>query len=180
MTIVTMVTKKNKLKLCFSSTGVTAIEQDWLPVLIPNKCTFSKPEETPQPCFDDESGMVKCHMSCTFGTRVWQIPSQELDYPAGLERYKWFARFLLEGKVVPKLQKYVPFLLGTPSSMVKAWSKLHQRTEVLLSELVSAEADSREKVLEAFKANNKFLLNAYKQWLPKSKHKELTNSWPPY
>lgn len=118
-------------------------------------------------------------MACTFGTRVWQIPTQRLDYPAGLERFKWFAKFLLEGKVIPELLKYVPFLLGTPTSMVKSWSKLQPRTEVLLSELVSAEVDTRDKLVQAFEADEKFLLSAYKQWLPKSKHKELASSWPP-
>ncbi|KAK3752383.1 hypothetical protein QZH41_008586, partial [Actinostola sp. cb2023] len=160
--------------------GVTAVEPDWLPVLVPNKCCFSKPEENPQPRYDDESGIVKCHMTSTFGTRAWQIPTQELEYPSGLERFKWFARFLLEGKVIPALQKYVPFLLGTPMSMIKSWSKLQPRTEVLLSELVSANADSREGLLQAFKADEKFLLNAFKQWIPKSKHKDLADFWPPH
>lgn len=35
-----------------------------------------------------------------FADRVgWQLPAVEVDYPAGIERYKHFARFLLEGKV---------------------------------------------------------------------------------
>lgn len=35
-----------------------------------------------------------------FPDRVgWQLPAVEVDYPAGIDRYKHFARFLLEGKV---------------------------------------------------------------------------------
>lgn len=37
---------------------------------------------------------------CLFADRVgWQLPAVEVDYPAGIDRYKHFARFLLEGKV---------------------------------------------------------------------------------
>jgi ATP-dependent RNA helicase DHX37/DHR1 len=117
-------------------------------------------------------------MTCTFGKRAWQIPSQELEYPPGLEKFKWFARFFLEGKVVPSLQKFVPVLLGAPSSMIKSWAKLHPRTEVLLSELVSVNADSRTRLREALEGEERFLLNAYKQWIPKSKHTELEDVWP--
>lgn len=35
-----------------------------------------------------------------FADRVgWQLPAVEVDYPPGIDRYKHFARFLLEGKV---------------------------------------------------------------------------------
>lgn len=40
-------------------------------------------------------------LGCSFiPDRVgWQLPAVEVDYPEGIERYKHFARFLLEGKV---------------------------------------------------------------------------------
>lgn len=35
-----------------------------------------------------------------FADRVaWQLPAVEVDYPEGIDCYKYFARFLLEGKV---------------------------------------------------------------------------------
>ena len=46
---------------------VTAIEESWLPVLQPEYCSFSSPMELPSPCFDDITGTVKCHMTCTYG-----------------------------------------------------------------------------------------------------------------
>jgi len=159
--------------------GVIAVEPDWIPVLIPNMCTFSKPLEDPAPRYDSEAGIVKCHMTCTFGPRSWQVPAQELEYPRGLDKYKWFAKFLLEGKVVTALSKFVPFLLGAPVTMIKSWAKLQPRTEVLLSELVSSSANSKMAVMAAWKKDPKFLLAALKQWIPQSKHAELTLMWPP-
>ena len=163
----------------FSIKGVTAVQSEWIPVLVPSMCTFSKPLEDHPPRYDTEAGVVKCHMTCTFGPRSWQVPAQELEYPAGLDKFKWFAKFLLEGKVIPALSKFVPLLLGAPVTMIKSWAKLQPRTEVLLSELVSGSADSKMALMTAWKKDPKFLLAAFKQWIPQSKHAELTLSWPP-
>ena len=48
--------------------GVTAIEPEWLPVILPQLCTFSKPLEKPAPTYEEETGTVHCHMTSTFGT----------------------------------------------------------------------------------------------------------------
>lgn len=37
---------------------------------------------------------------------AWQLPAMEKDYPEGLDRYKLFAKFLLEGEV-PQITGYV-------------------------------------------------------------------------
>ena len=39
---------------------------------------------------------------------------------------KWFAKFLLEGRVVKGLKKFTPDLLSSPSIMVKSWAKYVQ------------------------------------------------------
>ena len=146
---------------------------------MPNLCTLSKPLEDPPPRYDSEAGVVKCHMTCTFGPKSWQVPPQELEYPTGLDRYKWFARFLLDGKVTPEFSKFVPFLLSAPVTMIKSWSKLQPRTEVLLGELVSGGADSKMALKVAWKKDPMFLLAALKQWIPQSRHTELSLQWPP-
>lgn len=91
---------------------VCVIEEEWLPVLLPNFCTFSQPLDTPPPIFDHVTGIVKCHMTCSFGKKcsfdniysintlgLWSMSHQLLPYPQCLERYKWFAVFLLKGEV---------------------------------------------------------------------------------
>lgn len=62
-------------------------------------------------------------MSGTFGNRAWPISHVELEYPMGIEKMKWFARFLLEGVVIPHLKKFTPDLLSPPATMVKTWAK---------------------------------------------------------
>lgn len=53
--------------------GVTAIEEDWLAIFAPYKCTFSKPLESPKPCFDVKTGKIKCYMTSSYGKFIFCI-----------------------------------------------------------------------------------------------------------
>lgn len=47
-------------------------------------------------------------MRSFFPDRVsWQLPAVEVDYPEGIDRYKYFARFLLEGEVSAQLHHFL-------------------------------------------------------------------------
>jgi ATP-dependent RNA helicase DHX37/DHR1 len=59
-------------------------------VYAPSFCRFSKPEEDPAPFYDPSKDQVRCHMSSTFSRCCWKVPSVELEYPADLDRYRWF------------------------------------------------------------------------------------------
>jgi hypothetical protein len=57
------------------------------------------------------------------GRAAWQLPVMEVEFPSSLDCYKWFACFLLEGCIFPKLKKYRNSLLSVPKTMVKTWAK---------------------------------------------------------
>ncbi|KAK3913986.1 putative ATP-dependent RNA helicase kurz [Frankliniella fusca] len=159
--------------------GVTAIEPEWLPVFAPGLCNISEPKMDPPPRYDAESDRLLCHVSSTFGRSGWPLPIMELDFPSTLDRYKWFARFLLEGCVFSKLAQFSKVLLSTPGTMVKTWANLQPRTEVLLKALVSKELDSASKLRNVWKKEPNYLLEAYKKWLPESAHPKAIALWPP-
>ncbi|XP_062398972.1 probable ATP-dependent RNA helicase DHX37 isoform X2 [Sardina pilchardus] len=159
--------------------GGCAVEADWVPKLLPQYCHFSAPEETPGPWYCPDTGRVRCQCKSTFFRVNWKLPSIEMDYPEGLERYKLFAKFLLEGQVCSRLKKYSSCLLSSPSTMLKTWAKLQPRTEALLQQLVSEKVDCREALLCAWKKNQKYLLSAFHQWIPESLHEEVAKIWPP-
>uniref|UniRef100_A0A8C5B0M6 Activating signal cointegrator 1 complex subunit 3 n=1 Tax=Gadus morhua TaxID=8049 RepID=A0A8C5B0M6_GADMO len=123
-------------------------------------------------------GLV-CHCTSTFYRVAWPLPAVEKAYPEGLDRFKLFAKFLLEGEVCLKLKKNCSVLLSNPSIMMKTWAKLQPRTEALLVELASEKVDCRDALLAVWKEKEKFLLSAYCQWLPESVHQEVAKSWPP-
>uniref|UniRef100_A0A8B9SBH4 Activating signal cointegrator 1 complex subunit 3 n=1 Tax=Apteryx owenii TaxID=8824 RepID=A0A8B9SBH4_APTOW len=159
--------------------GVSAVEPEWIPVLLPSYCHFGKPLENPPPSYCPETGRIRCHRPSVFYRVSWQLPAVEVDYPEGIDRYKYFARFLLEGKVIEKLASYSQCLLSSPLIMLKTWSKLQPRTEFLLQALVAENCDNRDALLAAWKKNPKYLLAAYCQWIPEVMHEDLAKKWPP-
>ncbi|XP_040898329.1 probable ATP-dependent RNA helicase DHX37 [Toxotes jaculatrix] len=159
--------------------GVSAVESEWVPQLLPQYCHFSPPLESPSPWFCSSSGTIRCHCSSTFFRVGWQLPAVEMEYPESLERVRLFARFILEGQVCPKLKKHSAHLLSNPSIMLKTWAKLQPRTEAVLGPLVSKKIDCRDALLSVWKTEDKFLLAAYCQWLPESMHQDVAKNWPP-
>ncbi|EEC14100.1 hypothetical protein IscW_ISCW011370 [Ixodes scapularis] len=118
-------------------------------------------------------------MTSTFGPYGWKMEAAEHEFPVGLDRFRWFARFLLEGQVLPFFKSYTKLLLSPPVTMVKSWARLQPRTEHLLKALVSQSADSKEKLCEAWKKNPKYLLSEYLEWIQESLHNEVSLKWPP-
>ncbi|KFP94800.1 putative ATP-dependent RNA helicase DHX37, partial [Haliaeetus albicilla] len=159
--------------------GVSVVEPEWIPALLPPYCHFGKPLENPPPSYCSETGRIRCHRPSVFYRVSWQLPAVEVDYPEGIDRYKYFARFLLEGKVIEKLRSYSRCLLSSPLIMLKTWSKLQPRTESLLQALVAENCDNRDALMAAWKKNPKYLLAAYCQWIPEAMHDDLAQKWPP-
>ncbi|XP_043835090.1 probable ATP-dependent RNA helicase DHX37 isoform X2 [Dromiciops gliroides] len=159
--------------------GVSAVEAAWIPVLLPSYCHFEKPLEDPPPAYCSKTGQVVCHRASTFYRVGWQLPAVQVAYPEGLDRYKYFARFFLEGEVFKKLSRHRSCLLSSPSTMLKTWAKLQPRTESLLRGLVSKKADCRDALLQAWKQEPKYLLSEYCEWLPQAVHNEVSRLWPP-
>ncbi|XP_074141870.1 putative ATP-dependent RNA helicase DHX37 isoform X2 [Sminthopsis crassicaudata] len=135
--------------------GVSAVEATWIPVLLPFYCHFEKPLEDPPPAYCPQKGRVVCHRASSFYRVGWQLPAVQVDYPEGLERYKYFAKFFLEGEVCKELARHRSCLLSSPSTMLKTWAKLQPRTESLLKGLVSKKADCQEALLKAWKQEPK-------------------------
>nr|XP_049699205.1 probable ATP-dependent RNA helicase kurz isoform X1 [Helicoverpa armigera] len=159
--------------------NVTAIEPEWLAMLVPHLCNLGEPLDDPPPRYDEKSGRVKCHFKGTFGKAGWELPTSEVDYPEKTERYRWFARFILEGVVFPKLKKYTSSLLSPPSTMVKSWAKLQPRTEVFLKALISRRAGTKDALKKVWETQSNFLLDEYLKWVPESAHNEVSLNWPP-
>uniref|UniRef100_A0A3B3WJG0 Activating signal cointegrator 1 complex subunit 3 n=1 Tax=Poecilia mexicana TaxID=48701 RepID=A0A3B3WJG0_9TELE len=145
--------------------GVSAVEADWVPQLLPQYCHFGSPLDSPAPWFCSSSGTIRCHRSSTFFRVGWQLPAVETEHPEGLERYRLFARFLLEGQVLLRLG---PFYL------------LYTKSFQCMNHMPSLSAKTLYvKNKKPFQPLRKFLLSAYCQWLPEATHQEVAKLWPP-
>ncbi|CAO1440167.1 unnamed protein product [Diamesa hyperborea] len=158
--------------------GITTIEPEWLLKFATAMCHIDKPMEEPEPRYDAECDRIYCHVKATFGRSGWPLPISEMEMPESLDKYRYFAKFLLEGDIFDKLKEYRKNLLSTPSTMTKSWSKLLPRTEVLINTLASREIDSKEKLVKELKKNPLFLLKQYLLWIPESLQVQVTTLWP--
>lgn len=114
------------------------MEASWVPVLLPSYCQFDPPLEQPPPNYCQEQGRVLCHRTSVFcesgqtlprgwggslppphslalsSDRVgWPLPAVQVEFPDGIDRYKHFARFLLEGQVGGSCSQF-PLLSHSP------------------------------------------------------------------
>ena len=133
--------------------GITAIEPEWLLRFAPALCNFGKALEEPEPRYDAEEDKIFFHTKATFGRSGWPLPISEVEMPETLDKYRHFARFLLDGEVCEKLEKFRKNLLSTPSTMTKSWSKLMPRTEMIMSALSNRQVDSKLKLTRELKAD---------------------------
>ncbi|XP_076653384.1 putative ATP-dependent RNA helicase kurz [Halictus rubicundus] len=159
--------------------GVTAIEPEWLPKFAPSLCQLGEPLSDPPPWYDVETGKVMCSITGTVGRAGWKLPVMDVEHPLTIEGVKRFASFFLEGKVCPKLKRFVPSLLSSPQSINKAWAKLVPRTQEMSQLLLSHAIMSRDKLIETWENDRTFLLSTYQKWLPESAHGEVAVIWPP-
>jgi len=159
--------------------GVTAIETEWLPIYVPGLCNLSEPLVDPPPYYNEKTGKVHCTVSGTFGPQAWPLSQMDMPHPDSVDNFKWFARFLLEGKVFKKLEKYSKNLLSQPSVMVKSWARLQPRTETLLKGLLKRRISGRGQLEQAWKEEPKYLLEEYCKWVPESAESEVSLMWPP-
>lgn len=133
--------------------GITAIEPEWLLKFVPALCNFGKAIEEPEPRYDSDEDKIYCHVRATFGRSGWPLPLAEVEMPDSLDKYRQFARFLLDGEVFKKLDEFKKNLLSTPSTMTKSWSKLMPRTETILNALANRQVDSKQKMIRELRAN---------------------------
>lgn len=59
--------------------------------------------------YDAKKDKVVCWIKPSYGPKSWQLPLEEIEYPRDEEEaeyYKFFARFLLEGKVLKIFESF--------------------------------------------------------------------------
>lgn len=127
--------------------GATAIEPEWLPVYAEKLCNLGLPMTEPiPPRYDPNNGKMYCRVEGTFGKQGWELPCTEIPFPESYGKYRWFAMYLLDGEVFPKLKQFVKHLLNTPSIITKPYWKLQSRTTILINALLAKEANSKTKL----------------------------------
>ncbi|OQR78157.1 putative ATP-dependent RNA helicase kurz-like [Tropilaelaps mercedesae] len=159
---------------------VCPIEPSWLPVLAPQQCVLTEPLESPPPEYSERDDLFFVWVEGTYGPLAWQLDKTRVKAPAHWpERFNWFAKALLDGQVMMKLKNYQTMYVSQSALVVKKYAAVSQRASDLVGALKKANVCCRADLLVRWKADPKFLLNAYLSWLPAEVHGKIKMSWPP-
>eukprot|EP01124_Arcella_intermedia_P004963 TRINITY_DN12874_c0_g1_i1.p1 TRINITY_DN12874_c0_g1~~TRINITY_DN12874_c0_g1_i1.p1 ORF type:complete len:639 (+),score=166.54 TRINITY_DN12874_c0_g1_i1:92-1918(+) len=157
--------------------GVTVINPSWLPELAEPLITYSAPLEVPPPKWDPEADKILCFVTPTYGPNEWVLPHHQMELPGGVEKYRYFARYLLEGIIVPELQEFQPFLIAQPNILTKQVTNTSVAS--IIQPLIDFQIDSKKKLIDKWRRDKSFLLSVFAIWISKEKHARLKEVWPP-
>jgi ATP-dependent RNA helicase DHX37/DHR1 len=163
---------------------VTPIDPEFLASLChgSNLMALGSPLATPIPRYMEETDSIQCAVETKFGSHSWVIPPLYVDMydmiqneskaapkkqnPAVVkdDSFRWFARYLLEGKVLHELADLVPLLNEEPSIITRR--KPLKKVTLLVSALSDAGVDSSGALQKHWaEKNDKFLFKQLKPWV---------------
>jgi ATP-dependent RNA helicase DHX37/DHR1 len=92
------------------------------------------------------------------------------------DSFRWFARFLLEGKVFPELKEIQKIYTDSPTIITKKTPVA--KVSMLVSALSSAGVDSASALSKHWaEKDDKFLFKCLKSWIKRENHSEGKKIW---
>lgn len=172
--------------------NITPVDPSWLGPLAKGSrmLTLGEPLPSPLPSYDADQDAILCSVSTKYGSRGWEIPPVQVEMYGALQSpevkksghflvddsFRWFARFLLEGKVLRELEGLSDMLNDEPSIITR--KKPMKKVALLVSALSSTGVDSGAALRKHWaEVDDKFLFSHLKSWT-KGEHKtEVKRMW---
>mmetsp|Transcript_21731 Transcript_21731/g.42711 ORF Transcript_21731/g.42711 Transcript_21731/m.42711 type:complete len:1144 (+) Transcript_21731:994-4425(+) len=166
---------------------VTAIDPAWLFELSKGteQCSLSAVLEHPPPSYEAKRDELVACVHPLFGPRRWKLPVQWLKFPASTgeevrERSRWFARALLEGKVLPIFKDFKDWYAVPTAYMTRKVQDV--RVQLLQKALESGPRRgqpviSKRDLFRAWESKPQYLFTELQQWIVKEKRKEFRDMW---
>ena len=190
--------------------GVTTIDPTWLWKLAANTplCCMSRPALLPHPRYDAREDKVMCFRTPLFGQHRWALPKQLVPFPWHPQREPgaacgdtsikcefqytcWFARLLLEGKVVAALAHLVPLYAVSPAGLTSGSSDNSGRPaniDLVTALLSCSRAETRcndksppvslAALRERWKVDSTFLQGEVVSWVQHAHRARVIALWP--
>ena len=175
----------------FTMSNITPIDPSWLGALTKGShlLRLGDPINTPPPTYDADKDVILCSVVTKFGKRGWEIPSIQVEMFGAIQKggrqsthflvddsFRWFARFLMEGKVIPELKKLVEFLNDDPSIITRKTPV--SKVALLVSALSSAGIDSAGALRKHWsEVDHSFLFKNVQTWIKSEKLGEVKPLW---
>jgi len=150
--------------------NVTFVDPTWLGKMTKGSPLLkldTVPLDHPMPAYDKHTDAIACNVETKFGDHSWHITPISLKMSNVLlsnvnnhkfddSSYRWFARLLLEGKIISELQT-LPILLNDPPSITTR-KKPVSKVALIVSALSSEGIDTLCELKQYWSTkNDKFL-----------------------
>mmetsp|Transcript_18090 Transcript_18090/g.25078 ORF Transcript_18090/g.25078 Transcript_18090/m.25078 type:complete len:522 (-) Transcript_18090:874-2439(-) len=172
--------------------NITPIEPAWLGPLAQGSRLLSVggPRASPLPSYDPSNDAIMCSALTKFGAQGWEIPPVQVEMYEALQSteaknnsqfmiddsFRWFARFLLEGKVLKEL-KDLPSMLNDEPAIITRKAPV-SKVAILVSALSKAGVDSARALRKHWSENDsKFLFKLLKSWTKSEHASEVKKLW---
>ena len=166
---------------------VTPIDPEWLATLCHGSSLMqlgSSPLGSPLPRYSRERDSIQCAVETKFGGHRWEIPPCYMDMYEAIQEesasnkkklkisaaameddsFRWFARYLLEGKVLDELSGLSLMLNDEPAIITSC--KPAKKVMMIVTALSDAGIDSAAALRKHWaEKNNKFLFRELKPWV---------------
>jgi ATP-dependent RNA helicase DHX37/DHR1 len=174
--------------------NVTPIDPTWLGMLAKGSrlLALGEPLASPPPMYDSDKDAVVCSVLTKFGNHAWQIPCVRTDMYDALQAmkksgttsqhfflddsFRWFVRFLLEGKVLPELAPLEAMLNDSPAKITRQTPVA--KVALLVSACASAGVDTAAALRKHWATvDDKFLFLHLKSWILVERRADAKKLW---
>lgn len=172
--------------------NITPLDPAWLGELAKGTKLLSTggPIISPPPTYDAEQDAVLCPVSTKFGSHGWEIPPVKMVMFDSLQSpeakssaeflkddsFRWFAKFLLEGKVIPQLEELGNLLNERPTIITRKTPV--SKVSMLVSALAGAGIDSASALRKHWaEKDDKFLFKILKSWVKREHQSDAKKLW---
>lgn len=160
---------------------ITPIDPEFLASLChgSNLISVGSPLATPIPRYNREEDSIQCAVETKFGSHSWKIPPLYVDMYEMIQKdgctaknsavveddsFRWFARLLLEGRVLHELAN-LSQLLNEDTAIITR-RKPQKKVTLLVSALSTAGVDSARALQKHWaEKDDKFLFKILKLWV---------------
>ncbi|EEY59873.1 ATP-dependent RNA helicase, putative [Phytophthora infestans T30-4] len=167
---------------------VTAIEPEWLAGIGKNTplCKYAPPLAEPAPFYHRELDEVQCYAKAQYGIHQWALPAMRIPYPDQVTsdskdglggKYRWFAKFLLDGQVITSLLPFSSALKEPSHTLIR--KKFDKKIQLLVAKLQQNRVASRRALVAKWsKEDGKLFLKAELQsWIKDSHQTAFSQAW---
>ncbi|KAL7443952.1 hypothetical protein ACHAXM_010962 [Skeletonema potamos] len=175
---------------------VTPIDSEWLAELChgSNLLTLGSPLSTHIPRYIKEKDSIQCAVETKFGSHGWDVPPLFVNMNDILKKdgqssqtkrssavmpddsFRWFARYLFEGKVFSELSGLLAMLNDEPSIITRR--RPSKKVALLVSALSRSGIDSAASLQKHWaEKDNKFLFKELKPWIKKDCVEVAKQNW---